>query len=140
MDSSIAGRLLSSSAESSNTDQSGARKEEPSTNGVEIVPTNETGPLILNEANAVEHTAYMFSTKKKWCILTVVALCQTSMSELPLPIITDFVSMLTRDRLQCGCVFQRDWGSESRVQPWHQSFYQCQGGHGMVPHPLWLRL
>jgi hypothetical protein len=40
-------------------------------------------PLILNEANSIEHTAYAFSTKKKWWILTVVALCQTSMSKLP---------------------------------------------------------
>ncbi|KAF2132414.1 MFS general substrate transporter [Dothidotthia symphoricarpi CBS 119687] len=38
------------------------------------------GPLLLDEANAVEHTAYMWSTKKKWWILTVVALCQTSMN------------------------------------------------------------
>jgi hypothetical protein len=39
-------------------------------------------PLVLNEANSAEHTAYAFSIKKKWWILTVVALCQTSMSKL----------------------------------------------------------
>ncbi|OAL05918.1 MFS general substrate transporter [Phaeosphaeriaceae sp. SRC1lsM3a] len=37
-------------------------------------------PLILDEANAFKHTAYNFSTKKKWAVLTVVALCQTSMN------------------------------------------------------------
>lgn len=36
---------------------------------------------ILNEATNLTDTAYAFSTKKKWWILTVVALCQTSMSE-----------------------------------------------------------
>ncbi|CAO2657308.1 Nn.00g034340.m01.CDS01 [Neocucurbitaria sp. VM-36] len=56
------------------------------TEGVEMVPTQSpipadpNAPLVLNEANAVEHTAYVFSTKKKWWILTVVALCQTSMN------------------------------------------------------------
>ncbi|KAJ4286257.1 hypothetical protein N0V90_013291 [Kalmusia sp. IMI 367209] len=34
----------------------------------------------LNEVNGYEYTAYNFSTKKKWWILTVVALCQTSMN------------------------------------------------------------
>ncbi|KAH5371875.1 hypothetical protein HBI48_034190 [Parastagonospora nodorum] len=38
------------------------------------------GPLILNEANAIEHTAYQWSSHKKWAVLTVVALCQTSMN------------------------------------------------------------
>jgi hypothetical protein len=37
-------------------------------------------PLILTEANSIEHTAYVWSPKKKWAVLTVVALCQTSMS------------------------------------------------------------
>lgn len=36
---------------------------------------------ILNEATNLTDTAYAFSTKKKWWILTVVALCQTSMSK-----------------------------------------------------------
>lgn len=82
MDSNIARRLFGSDSShgSGKTEGSGARKEAVS-KGLEVVPTNETGPLVLNEANAVEHTAYMFSTKKKWWILTVVALCQTSMSE-----------------------------------------------------------
>lgn len=47
-------------------------------------PRPSTAPnaqVILNEANAYEHTAYNFSNKKKWAVLTVVALCQTSMSE-----------------------------------------------------------
>jgi hypothetical protein len=39
-------------------------------------------PLVLDEANAIEHTAYRWSHKKKWAVLTVVALCQTSMSKL----------------------------------------------------------
>ncbi|CAA9965750.1 hypothetical protein PTNB73_07025 [Pyrenophora teres f. teres] len=48
---------------------------------VEMVPTRSP-PLatMLTEANAVESTAYMFSTRKKWWILTVVGLCQTSMN------------------------------------------------------------
>lgn len=47
-------------------------------------PTTESGGngiTILNEATDLKDTAYAFSTKKKWWILTVVALCQTSMSE-----------------------------------------------------------
>jgi hypothetical protein len=36
---------------------------------------------ILNEATNRKDTACAFSTKKKWWILTVVALCQTSMSK-----------------------------------------------------------
>jgi hypothetical protein len=34
----------------------------------------------LDEINGYEYTAYNFSTGKKWWILTVVALCQTSMN------------------------------------------------------------
>jgi hypothetical protein len=44
-----------------------------------IGPNN---PFILDEANAIEHTAYRWSQQKKWAVLTVVALCQTSMSTL----------------------------------------------------------
>jgi hypothetical protein len=44
-------------------------------------PVNPNGPLILNEANSIEQTAYAWSNKKKWAVLTVVALCQTSMSK-----------------------------------------------------------
>lgn len=72
---------------SEKSDASTSRKEV--TEGIEMVPTYSQGPpspdpdapLVLSETNAVEHTAYMFSTKKKWWILTVVALCQTSMSK-----------------------------------------------------------
>lgn len=35
----------------------------------------------LSEAANLKDTAYAFSTKRKWWILTVVALCQTSMSK-----------------------------------------------------------
>ena len=38
------------------------------------------GAEILDEINGYEYTAYNWSTKKKWWILTVVALCQTSMN------------------------------------------------------------
>jgi hypothetical protein len=38
-------------------------------------------PLELTEANCIEYTAYAWSPKKKWAVLTVVALCQTSMSK-----------------------------------------------------------
>jgi hypothetical protein len=41
----------------------------------------ENGITILNEATNLKDTAYAFSTRKKWWILTVVALCQTSMSK-----------------------------------------------------------
>ena len=64
-----------------------AAQKEAGAGGLEVAPTRShptvgaTGPLVLDETNAVEHTAYMFSTKKKWWILTVVALCQTSMSK-----------------------------------------------------------
>jgi hypothetical protein len=44
-------------------------------------PVNPNIPLVLSEANAIEYTAYNFSNKKKWAVLTVVALCQTSMSK-----------------------------------------------------------
>jgi hypothetical protein len=44
-------------------------------------PADQNATLILNEANAFEHTAYNFSNRKKWAVLTVVALCQTSMSK-----------------------------------------------------------
>ncbi|KAF2823567.1 MFS general substrate transporter [Ophiobolus disseminans] len=43
-------------------------------------PSNPIAPLILNEVNSIEHTAYKFSSRKKWAVLTVVALCQTSMN------------------------------------------------------------
>ena len=43
--------------------------------------SGENGITILNEATNLKDTAYAFSTEKKWWILTVVALCQTSMSK-----------------------------------------------------------
>jgi len=66
--------------------------KEVDSNGLEITPvdtsprpstapTDPNAPLKLNEVNSIEHTAYRFSSKKKWAVLTVVALCQTSMSE-----------------------------------------------------------
>lgn len=62
-----------------------SRKKQPNDN-IEMVPTRSaetgsSGAFKLDEANSVEKTGYMFSTKKKWQILTVVALCQTSMSK-----------------------------------------------------------
>ncbi|CAI6336829.1 unnamed protein product [Periconia digitata] len=42
--------------------------------------SNEKGPHVLDEIRDSEHTGWSFSTKKKWWILTVVALCQTSMN------------------------------------------------------------
>lgn len=51
-------------------------------------PTIELGAVEqLDEINGYEYTAYNFSNGKKWWILTVVALCQTSMN---------FVSFLSR--------------------------------------------
>jgi hypothetical protein len=44
-------------------------------------PVNPNAPFELNEVNSIQETAYAWSTKKKWAVLTVVALCQTSMSE-----------------------------------------------------------
>ncbi|KAH7402696.1 multidrug transporter [Pyrenochaeta sp. MPI-SDFR-AT-0127] len=63
-------------------------RKEAFAEGIEMVPTksrrprltDHNAPSILNEVNSIEHTAYMFSTKKKWWILSVVALCQTSMN------------------------------------------------------------
>jgi hypothetical protein len=46
-----------------------------------MAPVNPNAPFELNEANSFDETAYAWSTKKKWAVLTVVALCQTSMSE-----------------------------------------------------------
>ena len=37
------------------------------------------GKRVLREEDAFEKTAYAWSLKKKWTLLTVVALCQTSM-------------------------------------------------------------
>ena len=63
-----------------------AHNKKAAENEIEMMPTrsteaDSTDPTMLTEANCVEKTGYMFSTKKKWQILTVVALCQTSMSK-----------------------------------------------------------
>ena len=42
----------------------------------------DDGITRLSEVTNLKDTAYAFSTKRKWWILTVVALCQTSMSKL----------------------------------------------------------
>lgn len=53
-----------------------------------IALTPPTPPRILNELNSHEKTAYHFSNRKKWAILTVVGLCQTSMSTSLFPPLT----------------------------------------------------
>ncbi|KAL6151168.1 hypothetical protein ACJQWK_10633 [Exserohilum turcicum] len=63
-----------------------AQPKKTADNEIEMMPTRSTEadssePHTLNEANSVEKTGYIFSTKKKWQILTVVGLCQTSMSK-----------------------------------------------------------
>jgi hypothetical protein len=69
----------------------GGRKKIPSTE-IEMTPVDSSprqlaapvdpnAPKILTEVNAFEYTAYAFSKRKKWAVLTVVALCQTSMSK-----------------------------------------------------------
>jgi hypothetical protein len=47
---------------------------------VETKPARADGKIILDEIDGFEYTGYAFSTRKKWWILTVVALCQTSMN------------------------------------------------------------
>lgn len=92
--------------------------------GIELVPTQTssrfaTDPraqFVLSEANAIEHTAYSFSTTKKWWILTVVALCQTSMSKCVLSYW--FILILTCViRLQRGSLLECHRPPECRVQP-----------------------
>lgn len=78
MSSNIAKRVFGShSSNDSDVVANSSGHKEATAGGVEVLENSTT---VLNEANAVEHTAYMFSTNKKWWILTVVALCQTSMS------------------------------------------------------------
>jgi hypothetical protein len=52
-----------------------------STNNVEEKLSGQVvnGKNVLAEEDAFEKTAYAWSTKKKWTLLTVVAICQTSM-------------------------------------------------------------
>ncbi|KAJ4340164.1 hypothetical protein N0V87_002785 [Didymella glomerata] len=74
-----------------NTAEKDARLGEPSAalvgsgssgSSLQTRPTTEgdNGIIILNEAANLKDTAYAFSSKKKWWILTAVALCQTSMN------------------------------------------------------------
>lgn len=49
----------------------------------------------LSEVTNLKDTAYAFSSKKKWWILTVVALCQTSMSRFFLSLIQFRISIFT---------------------------------------------
>ncbi|KAF2659301.1 MFS general substrate transporter [Lophiostoma macrostomum CBS 122681] len=70
--------------ESSSTDIPFAVKKGPS-DGIRPVQTNDTtalvdGKRVLREEDVFHKTAYAWSTKKKWAILSVVALCQTSMN------------------------------------------------------------
>lgn len=60
------------------------RSDSDSSSAVPAVKPEE-GPsiVILNEVSNRKDTAYAFSVKRKWWILTVVALCQTSMSKVP---------------------------------------------------------
>lgn len=65
---------------------SGSSGRKKTAENIEMIPTQNvetdgSGRFKLTELNCVEKTGYMFSTKKKWQILTVVALCQTSMSK-----------------------------------------------------------
>lgn len=49
-----------------------------------IDPELVNGKRILREEDAFEKTAYAWSTRKKWILLTIVAICQTSMFVLSL--------------------------------------------------------
>lgn len=51
----------------------------------EYHPVELAGVEQLDEMNGYEYTAYNFSPAKKWWILTVVALCQTSMNFVSWP-------------------------------------------------------
>ncbi|KAF2259707.1 MFS general substrate transporter [Lojkania enalia] len=50
------------------------------TRDVTPTPSLVNGKLVLTEGNSYEKTAYAWSIRKKWTLLTVVALCQTSMN------------------------------------------------------------
>ena len=60
--------------------ESSANTVESKTEGAVI----NVGTIRLSEATGWKDTAYAFSTARKWQILTVVALCQTSMSRFSL--------------------------------------------------------
>ncbi|KAF2242474.1 MFS general substrate transporter [Trematosphaeria pertusa] len=69
---------------SRSTSTLGAKEATDEVNLVRTVTTNEpvlvNGKRVLREEDAFEKTAYAWSTRKKWILLTVVALCQTSMN------------------------------------------------------------
>lgn len=83
------------SANMKNTAEQDARVDQPRTDSESSSSARAVEPkegLVgdnsitrLSEATNLKDTAYAFSTRKKWWILTVVALCQTSMSKLLLP-------------------------------------------------------
>jgi hypothetical protein len=75
-----------------------------------------TAPLVLTEANSLEHTAYKFSDKKKWAVLTVVALCQTSMSKYQCNPSQRQMNVTDVDRLQRGRILQCYRSSQRGVQ------------------------
>ena len=53
---------------------------EPTETPISAMDMSSMDSKILDEIKDSEHTGWGFSTKKKWWILTVVALCQTSMN------------------------------------------------------------
>lgn len=53
---------------------------EPTETPISAMDMSSMDSRILDEIKDSEHTGWSFSTKKKWWILTVVALCQTSMN------------------------------------------------------------
>jgi hypothetical protein len=70
------------------SDGAGRKEERTSSsmpNSLDQTPSTQpiiTNPVrVLNEVHDFDHTAYSWTTKKKWAVLTVVALCQTSMSK-----------------------------------------------------------
>lgn len=74
-----------------NTQEKDARVSSPRTDSSNSSPgpaaerkdglVDVEGITRLSEATNLENTGYAFSKKRKWWILTVVALCQTSMSK-----------------------------------------------------------
>jgi len=85
-------------------------KENKEPNAIEITPTRDTlpiehvehshGRIDLDVINGYEYTAYNFSIKKKWWILTVVALCQTSMNFVGINCVGPTSTCLSCHRMQ----------------------------------------
>ena len=74
--------MADGSRDPSSEDVSVAVKKSPS-DGIQAVRTNSdlvNGKRVLRQEDAFHKTAYSWSNKKKWAILSVVALCQTSMN------------------------------------------------------------